>query len=200
MSGRKQFDVDEAVGQAMIEFWNHGYVETSLDVLCGATGLSRGSLYGAFGGKDELFRRALDRYSSTYGAQYEGALVSHPEEPVRAVEAFFEVVLNRIADPCVPDGCLIAQSVSQTPALTPETAAHVHSLLGRQRERIRAALATARADPSKLDDLALYIVAVTQSLAVMSRGGASDHELRAIVQVACAAVADQLGTRQRASA
>ena len=99
MSGRKQFDVDEAVDRAMAVFWQRGYADASLDMLGAATGLGRGSLYGAFGGKDELFRRALDRYSATYGARYEDALTAHPGNPVRAIEAFFEVILARIDDP-----------------------------------------------------------------------------------------------------
>nr|WP_261556448.1 TetR/AcrR family transcriptional regulator [Frankia tisae] len=82
-----------------------------------AAGLGRGSLYGAFGGKDALFRKCLDRYASIYGAQYERALAAYPDNPVRAVEAFFGVVLDRIADPSAPGGCLLARSASQSPTL-----------------------------------------------------------------------------------
>lgn len=104
MSGRKQFDVDTALDQAMRVFWQRGYADASLDALGSATGLGRGSLYGAFGNKDALFRRCLDRYTSIYGAQYERALAAHPGDPVRAVETFFDVTLGRIADPSVPGG------------------------------------------------------------------------------------------------
>lgn len=65
MSGRKQFDVDTALDQAMRVFWERGYTDASLDVVGSATGLGRGSLYGTFGGKDALFRQCLDRYAST---------------------------------------------------------------------------------------------------------------------------------------
>src|SRR5919199_2717403 len=99
----------------MTVFWQRGYADASLDLLSAATGLGRGSLYGAFGGKDELFRQALNRYSATYGADYEEALAAHPGDPVRSVEAFFGVTLARVADPTVPGGCLIAQSATQLP-------------------------------------------------------------------------------------
>lgn len=192
MSGRKQFDVDEAVDKAVAVFWQRGYADASLDRLAAATGLGRGSLYGAFGGKDELFRRALDRYGATYGARYEDALTAHPGDPVRAVEAFFDTVLARIGDPAVPKGCLIAQSAAQAAVLTPESAARVRGLLDLQRARIRAALDVPYADPAVLDDLAAYVVAVNQSLAVLSRAGASDAELRAVVRLACETVANRV--------
>jgi AcrR family transcriptional regulator len=192
MSGRKQFDVDEAVDKALVVFWRHGYADASLDRLGAATGLGRGSLYGAFGGKDELFRRALDRYSATYGARYEDALTAHPGDPVRAIEAFFEVVLARIEDPDVPKGCLIAQSAVLSAVLTADSATHVRGLLDLQHARIRAALDDPHVDPAMLDELASYIVAVNQSLAVLSCAGASDSELRAVVRLTCETVASRL--------
>ncbi|MFD6281325.1 TetR/AcrR family transcriptional regulator [Streptomyces sp. NPDC060209] len=195
MAGRKQFDVDEALVRSMHVFWQRGYADASLDLLSSATGLGRGSLYGTFGGKDALFRQSLDRYSSTYGEQYEKALTDHPDDPVGAVEAFFGVVLDRIADPAVPDGCLMAQSATQAATLSPESRAHVRALLGRQRDRLRAALSGSGADTEnseELDDLATYVVAVHQSLAVLSRAGMPLDDLRAVARIACTTVADTL--------
>lgn len=192
MSGRKQFDVGAALDQAMRVFWQRGYADTSLDALGSATGLGRGSLYGAFGNKDALFRRCLDRYASIYGAQYEQALAAHPGDPVCAVEAFLDVVLRRIADPAVPAGCLIAQSAVQSPTLEQESGVRVRGLLDAQRRRVRAALADSAADPRTLDELATFVVAVSQSLAVLSRAGTSDAELRPVARLACATVAATL--------
>lgn len=204
MSGRKQFDVDAALDRAMQVFWRQGYADASLDLLGSATGLGRGSLYGAFGGKDALFRQCLDRYGSTYGAQYGRALAAYPDEPVRAVEAFFDVVLERIADPAVPDGCLIAQSASQSSGLTEESRTRVQALLGDQRKRVRAALSrpsassdlsapsAAEIDSAEMDGLAVFVVAVTQSLAVLSRAGTPDADLRSVARIACTTVADTL--------
>jgi len=192
MSGKKQFDVTAALDRAMTVFWQRGYADASLDALASATGLGRGSLYGAFGGKDALFRQSLDRYATVYGAQYEHALRAHPGEPVRAVEAFFEVVLKRITDPEVPTGCLIAQSAAQTPVLKEENSVRVRALLDSQRVRVRAALEDPAVAPEVLDDLATYVVAVNQSLAVLSRAGTSEAELRSVTRLACTTVADTL--------
>src|SRR5260370_11538983 len=42
--------------------WSKGYEATSPDDLCGATGLSRSSLYATFGSKRELLLQTVDRY------------------------------------------------------------------------------------------------------------------------------------------
>ncbi|MDC7340636.1 TetR/AcrR family transcriptional regulator [Streptomyces lydicus] len=192
MSGRKQFEVGAALDQAMRVFWQRGYADASLDALGSATGLGRGSLYGTFGNKDALFRQCLDRYAALYGTRYEQALAAHPGDPVRAVHAFFDVTLARIADPEVPTGCLIAQSATQSPTLKEENSARVRGLLDAQHRRVREALTGSPADPQVLDELATYIVAVNQSLAVLSRAGTPDPELRSVARLACTTVADTL--------
>ena len=57
------FDVDQALDFALKVFWRKGYEGTSLHDLTEAMGINRPSLYAAFGNKEELFRKALDRYA-----------------------------------------------------------------------------------------------------------------------------------------
>jgi TetR/AcrR family transcriptional regulator, transcriptional repressor for nem operon len=58
----RTFDETDVVAAARDEFWSRGYAATSVDDLTNATGLGKGSLYGAFGDKHGLFLRALDDY------------------------------------------------------------------------------------------------------------------------------------------
>jgi AcrR family transcriptional regulator len=179
MAGRKQFDVDGALDTVMTLFWERGYAETSLDHIVTATGLGKGSLYGAFGGKPEMFRRALDRYADTYGHQYEAALTGL-SDPAAAIQAFFDVVLARIADPDLPGGCLIALSAMAAPTLDGTSRMHVRALLERQRKRVQAALEGGTSNPGAL---ALSVVGTNQALAVMDRAGASAADLAGIAAV-----------------
>ncbi len=51
------------------QFWTTGYAGTSMDAIAAATRLGKGSLYGAFGGKRELFRRVFDDHcNATIGS------------------------------------------------------------------------------------------------------------------------------------
>ncbi len=60
----RAFDVDTAIDQALQQFWRKGYEGTSIADLTEALGINRPSLYAAFGNKEGLFRRALERYLS----------------------------------------------------------------------------------------------------------------------------------------
>ena len=53
------------IAAAREQFWTRGYGATSVDDLAVATGLGKGSLYGAFGDKHGLFLRTLDDYIAT---------------------------------------------------------------------------------------------------------------------------------------
>jgi AcrR family transcriptional regulator len=57
------FDADEALERAMMVFWEQGYEGASLTDLTRAMGITRKSMYAAFGNKEELFRKALERYT-----------------------------------------------------------------------------------------------------------------------------------------
>src|SRR3954471_10954322 len=64
-SGRKrQFDADEALERALEVFRTRGYEGATLPELTEARGITRPSLYAAFGNKEQLFRKALDRYQT----------------------------------------------------------------------------------------------------------------------------------------
>ena len=65
MARPRTFDEQEVVAAARDEFWERGYAATSVDDLTAATGLGKGSLYGAFGDKHNLYLRALDDYISS---------------------------------------------------------------------------------------------------------------------------------------
>ena len=58
----REFDESAALEAAMECFWRRGYEATSLRDLTTSMGLTAPSLYNAFGGKQELFSRALERY------------------------------------------------------------------------------------------------------------------------------------------
>jgi TetR/AcrR family transcriptional regulator, transcriptional repressor for nem operon len=62
MARPRKFEESDVIAAARDEFWTRGYGATSVDDLTAATGLGKGSLYGAFGDKHGLFIRALDDY------------------------------------------------------------------------------------------------------------------------------------------
>ena len=78
-SGRtRQFDVDKALDRALEVFWTRGYEGATLPELTQAMGINRPSLYAAFGNKEQLFRKALDRYRTGPMSFLTEALASRP--------------------------------------------------------------------------------------------------------------------------
>lgn len=195
MAGKKQFDMDTVLDAAMVQFWRAGYADTSLDDLSRATGLNRSSIYSSLGDKDSLYLRCLDRYAMRYGGRYDQALSRASEEPLRAIREFFDVTLQRIADPDLPDGCLVAQTAMVIPVLSPDIAARAIEALGFQQTRLRIALNAAKLADGDADNFAAHIAAVNQSLAVMSRAGASREQLRATIDISMSALSQALSAR-----
>ena len=59
----REFDETTVLAATARVFWEKGYHATSIDDLCRATGLLRGSLYGAFTDKRGMLIAALDWYA-----------------------------------------------------------------------------------------------------------------------------------------
>jgi len=184
MAGRKQFDVDEALRRAMHVFWRWGYSEASIERLTEGTGLGRSSLYGTFGDKGALFRKSLQRYAETYQPQYDRALSGPHPDPGAVVAAYLRVTLNRIADPEVPDGCLLTMSAAQFPALDAESRALVRAMIDGLRAMLEQALRAAGAGGREAAELALCTLATNKSLAVLSRAGFSGEDLTTVASAA----------------
>lgn len=105
----RAFDETVALEAAMTCFWEHGFESTSVQDLSERMGIERPSLYNAFGGKRELFERALEHYCQTKTYRLIGHIESHftPEE--RIPELFAEVV-DLSARDRVRRGCLLINS------------------------------------------------------------------------------------------
>src|SRR2546425_13083208 len=101
----RDFDVDEALNQALKVFWRKGYAGASLPDLTKAMGINRPSLYAALGNKEELFRRALDRYTEGPAAHVGEAL---QESTARAVvERLLGGTIDLLTNPWNPRGRLM---------------------------------------------------------------------------------------------
>src|ERR1700759_4129063 len=108
MARPRGFDEDEVLDRALSTFWEHGYEGTSIDELVAATGLGRASLYGAFGDKEQIFARAVERYCARAGA----SLTIDEREPSAraALGRLLRAIVLKSSPRSGPKGCFLLSS------------------------------------------------------------------------------------------
>src|SRR5260370_6522981 len=143
-------------------------------------GINRPSLYAAFGNKEELFGRALDRYAAGPAAYVREAL---REPTARAVaERLLHGAVDLVTDPRNPRGCLLVQGalVCGEAAESVRRQLIVRRLAGETAIRERFEQARADGDlPAETGpaDLARYVVTVIRGMAGHATRGAKRQEL-----------------------
>lgn len=185
MGRHREFNIDEALDAALLVFWQKGYEGTSFEDLTRATGVARPGLYSAFGNKEALFRKALDRYDSTYMAFMSAALNAPRSREVvrRILEGSVEVqTLNGASCGCLGINGALACS---------DEAESIRQELIRRRNATEAALRARLKRSCQEGDLprsadcamlASYVMTISQGMAVQAKAGASKETLGAIVK------------------
>jgi AcrR family transcriptional regulator len=179
------FDTGEALDAAINVFWRKGYDGASLSDLTKAMKINRPSLYAAFGDKESLFRKALDRYAEGPAAFWADAL----REPTarRVVEALLGGAARLASESQCPGGCLLIQGglacgedgVSRE--LANRRAMAETGLMTRLERAAADGDLPADADPA---NLARYVATVIRGMAVQAAGGTTEDELQEVARTA----------------
>ncbi len=183
----RTFNTDDALDRALDVFWRKGYDGASLPDLTEAMGINRPSLYAAFGNKEALFRKALQRYMEGPAAYVQQAL---DEPTVRKVaEALFYGEVDLLTNPKNPRGCLAVQGAlacgEAGEVIRDELTKHRKALESAIRRRFKKAQ-TAGDLPASADPAALagFATAVIHGMAVQAAGGAGRKELKRVAETA----------------
>jgi len=128
MGRPKQFDPETAVNEAMEVFWRKGYSATTPQDLVDALGIGKGSLYNAFGSKQELFWRALRRYRESQTAALVDALEKPGPVRARLRSALLGIVEMDTADP-THRGCMAVNTAAELADTDQEATALVRRML-----------------------------------------------------------------------
>ena len=186
----REFDRDQALEAAMHVFWRHGYEGASLTALTEAMGISRPSLYAAFGDKAGLFREAVARYGAGPGRYVRRALGQPTAREV--AEALLRGAAALATDPAGPGGCLWVQAALVSSAEAADIRNEMSALRAGGSVQIQARLERARRDgdlPSHADPAALtgFIVSLMNGMAVQASNGLNRAGLNRVIDLAMTA-------------
>ncbi len=183
MVGTRQFDEDAVLEAALRTFWQNGFASTSMIDVAEATGVQRGSLYNAYGDKEQLFLLTYERYESRFLDSVRQAL-SNPD-PAVALTALLKGIVANLFVGTPSRGCLTTKMAIELSFAGKAIESRVKRLLEDFTALVREALSTPAArrklscDPEAAADL---VVTFTRGLAVMERAFHNPQHLEKMSQ------------------
>jgi len=183
----RTFDIDTALDSALVVFWRHGFLDASLNELTASMGLSKPSLYAAFGDKASLYLQALRRYIDLRIAPHVQLLMSEPGG-YQAIEGFLKSVATMLADPALPGGCFIVTGSIDCGRhkLPQDVELSLHAALQGTAIKLKERLTRAQQEGdlpanTAIDELADFFSALLSGLAVQAKAGASASKLHQVI-------------------
>jgi AcrR family transcriptional regulator len=109
----KSFDRAEALDRALAMFWVSGYEGVDVERIARSVGVTKPSLYRAFGDKTSLFMKAIGRYAESYSAEIFSSFLNE-SDITKAVAAFISASVKVTTSEEGRTGCPMACAVSGT--------------------------------------------------------------------------------------
>ncbi|MGK5544087.1 TetR/AcrR family transcriptional regulator [Streptomyces sp. URMC 127] len=202
MARPRQFDEDRVISAAMETFWRQGYEGTSTRDLSESTGLGPSSLYNTFGGKRQLYLRALERYYDTATTEQVELLLTGPgtgQERLRALMTHAidaDVAADGAGGTDGPRGCFAISAAIEAAALDPD----VRKVVRRTFDRVEDAIHTLVAEGQAAGEIRTGTDARTLARQILSsyyglRVLARVHEQRDLLFATALATLDSLRPR-----
>ncbi|MGI5190697.1 TetR/AcrR family transcriptional regulator [Promicromonospora sp. CA-289599] len=189
MARPREFDEEAVLDAASEQFWTKGYAGTSMDAIAAATGLGKGSLYGAFGGKHQLFLRIFDTYSARIAGAVADELTGPDDGAYARLCAHVRAAAAEIAADRIHRGCLLAKGAAELSEHDPDVTVRSRRTLERiatiLADDIRAAQRQGDLDrAADADQLATLVLAVLRGLEALGKAGMDADRLGGVAETA----------------
>lgn len=187
MARPRKFDEDDVVANARDEFWDRGYAATSVDDLTVATGLGKGSLYGAFGDKHGLYLRALDDYISSALDTVRAALRDPALSAYDRLTRHIRAQVKAIAADKGRRGCMMAKSAAELAGVDAAVEQKIERAYAFWLDELVACIKEAQRDGAidkrhNPQSLATTLLAFMRGQEALHKGGAAPAQLRAAAE------------------
>lgn len=192
MGRNRRFDEQDVLRSATEVFWQAGFAATSVEDVMQATGLGKGSLYGAFGDKRTLFHRVFDGYCAHVTAAFSHRLTAANLSAADRLRAMFDTVIASTAGPHGPPrACLLTKATAELAATDPDIAALARQTFTAMAEILRVEVAQAQTAgdvPPHLDarQTANHLLVVFRGIEALAEAGTETAVLRDAADMALA--------------
>lgn len=171
MARPREFD-EERVKEALMKiFWQKGYEATSMQDLVDATGLLKGSLYGAFGDKQALYMIALAHYDHT--RMQAGIDMLNGEGSAREkITRLFDAVIEAAKAGEFGGGCLLCNASVEMAPVDSAVESSVKATIRRLQTALRNAIESALKPADDATTLSTVIISAYFGTRVLAKAGA----------------------------
>lgn len=183
----RTFDIDDALDRAVKVFWKHGFQDASMQELTGAMGLSKPSLYAAFGDKEALYLKTLERYLALLIERHAAVLNAEPDGRL-ALDRFLRSLADMVADPDMPGGCFVINGTADCGGSTIPASVEMalRAALQGTEARLLQRLRRAQKDgdlpaDAQPEGMAAVFGAIIAGLAVLAKSGAARQKLDTVI-------------------
>jgi TetR/AcrR family transcriptional repressor of nem operon len=161
-------------------FWARGYARASIEELSAASGLLRGSLYAAYGSKEDMFRAATRRYVADLAAA-----VASPKTGLAGLRHVLDAIVRLTAQDRARRGCLVLNAIPEAHALSAAARRELQDGLDAMQALLRTRLREARTEAGgshvDLEPLVALLFAALVAIRVLGRAG---HDRRLLQNIA----------------
>jgi TetR/AcrR family transcriptional repressor of nem operon len=171
MARPREFDELKVKEALMCVFWEKGYEATSMQDLVEATGLLKGSLYGAFGDKRALYMSALKHYDDTR-IQDGIDMLGGEGHAIDKITRLFDSVIAAAKSGIYSGGCLLCNASVEMAPVDKSVERSVKGTIRRLQSAVEAALGTEISDPSNAPALSGFIICAYLGTRVLAKAGA----------------------------
>lgn len=183
------FKEEQALDAALAVFWRNGYQGASLSELTDAMGISKPSMYAAFGNKEQLYLSALQRYREKHLSRHAEALAVEADLKM-AMRLFLRSVATMLTAAELPGGCMVVTSAAacNTPALPKKIVEAIGQTIDRSsmsliKQRLQDELQNKNIpEDTSIEQLADYFASLMCGMAVMAKVGISEDRLFDIIE------------------
>jgi TetR/AcrR family transcriptional repressor of nem operon len=171
MARPRGFDELEVMEDLMKVFWDKGYEATTMQDLVKASGLLKGSLYGAFGDKQTIYLAALKHYNGT--RMHSQIEILNGEGSVRQkISRLFDNVIETTKRGVFAGGCLLCNASLEKAVTDKLVKNEIKTTIRRLKVAIVDAVKKEGVNEDQAASLAAFIISAYFGTRVLAKAGA----------------------------